>query len=82
MTQEEYEELTGHLDLDYSVNAVICPPQLHQKLKSCIGKTWDILDAEYNSFGTNRMKIVEPDEKDVQPVDPPSSMVDGTWPYA
>ena len=28
------------------------------------------LDAEYESFGTNRMKIVEPNEKDNQPVYP------------
>ena len=79
MTQAEYEEMTGQLDFDYSVHAVVCPPQLHQKLKSSIQNTWNILDAEYNTFGMNRMKIVEPNDKDIQPVDPPSSMVDCTW---
>ena len=43
MTQDEYEEVTGQLDFDYSVNAVVCPTQLHQQLKSAIetcGTLW------------------------------------------
>ena len=70
MTQAEYEELTGQLDFDYSVNAVICPPQLHSKLRSRIQNAWNILAAEYESFGNNRMNVVEPNKDDIQPVDP------------
>ena len=70
MTQAEKEELTGQLDFDYSVCAVRCSPQLHQKLKSAIENTWTILNTEYETFGINRMKIVEPHDKEISPVDP------------
>ena len=71
LAQAEFEDMTGQLDFDYSeVNIVKCSPQLHNKRRSCIANAWDILSEDYQSFGTNRMNVVEPDETKIQPVDP------------